>query len=113
MDYHTLSLHKAMNHDINIIQGVNFSIETEEKVQVDINIDQGWKLVVYNDNHNTFDHVIECLVSTCDHEPLQAEQCAMIIHFKGRCIVKSGSFDKLEPMCTSLLEADITSAVEP
>lgn len=113
MDYHTLYLYMQMKHEINIIKGINYSVETEEEVLVDIKIDQGWKLVVYNDDHNTFDHVIGCLVSTCGHEPLQAEQCAMIIHFKGRCIVKSGPFDILEPMCTSLLEADITSAVEP
>ena len=102
-----------MKHEINIIQGINFSVETEEEVLVEVNIDDGWKLVVYNDDHNTFDHVIECLVSSCGHEPLQAEQCAMIIHYKGRCIVKNGSFNNLEPMCTSLLEADITAAVEP
>ena len=102
-----------MKHEINIIQGINFSVETEEEVLVEVNIADGWKLVVYNDDHNTFDHVIECLVSSCGHEPLQAEQCAMIIHYKGRCIVKNGSFNNLEPMCTSLLESDITAAVEP
>ncbi len=68
-----------MKHEINIIQGINFSVETEEEVLVEVNIDDGWKLVVYNDDHNTFDHVIECLVSSCGHEPLQAEQCAMIL----------------------------------
>ena len=102
-----------MKHEINIIQGINSSVETEEEVLVEVNIDDGWKLVVYNDDHNTFDHVIGCLVSSCGHELLQAEQCAMIIHYEGRCIVKSGSFNNLEPMCTSLLEADITAAVEP
>jgi ATP-dependent Clp protease adaptor protein ClpS len=89
------------------------SVETKEEVLVEIQIDNEWKLVVYNDDHNTFDHVIEKLVAACGHEPLQAEQCAMIIHFKGKCIVKSGSFEKLEPMCTSLLESDITAEVEP
>ncbi|PCJ81475.1 MAG: Clp protease ClpS [Bacteroidetes bacterium] len=89
------------------------SVETEEEVLVDIQIVDEWKLVVYNDDHNTFDHVIEKLVASCGHEPLQAEQCAMIIHFKGKCVVKSGPFEKLEPMCTSLLESDITAEVEP
>ena len=102
-----------MKNAINIIQEIKSSVETEEEVLVDINIDDGWKLVVYNDDHNTFDHVIGCLVSSCGHEPLQAEQCAMIIHYKGRCSVKSGSINNLEPMCTSLLESDITAAVEP
>jgi ATP-dependent Clp protease adaptor protein ClpS len=91
----------------------NSGTDTEEEVLVDTKIDEGWKIVVYNDDHNTFDHVIERLVATCGHEPLQAEQCAMIIHFKGKCTVKSGSYDELEPMCTSLLEADITAEIEP
>ena len=102
-----------MMHAINIIQEIKSSVETEEEVLVDINIDDGWKLVVYNDDHNTFDHVIGCLVSSCGHELLQAEQCAMRIHYKSRCIVKSGSFTHLKLLCTSLLESDITAAVEP
>ena len=71
------------------------------------------ELVLVNDDYNTFEHVTDCLEAICDHTPLQAEQCAVIIHFKGKCTVKSGSYEKLEPMCTSLLESDITAEIEP
>ena len=87
--------------------------ETQEEVKVSIKLTEDWALIVYNDDHNTFDHVIEKLVKVCGHTSLQAEQCAMIVHLKGKCIVKNDSYDNLEPMCTSLLEADITAAIEP
>tara|TARA_B100001564_G_C20469927_1_gene592149 strand:- start:137 stop:421 length:285 start_codon:yes stop_codon:yes gene_type:complete len=92
---------------------ISYQIETQEQVEVDVKVTEDWSLVVYNDDHNTFDHVIERLVNICNHTVLQAEQCAVIIHFKGKCTVKSGSYEKLEPMCTSLLESDITAEIEP
>ena len=92
---------------------ISFQIETQEEVKVDVTVSEDWSLVVYNDDHNTFDHVIERLVNVCNHSVLQAEQCAVIIHFKGKCTVKSGSYEKLEPMCTSLLESDITAEIKP
>ena len=92
---------------------IYYQIETQEEVEVDVKVAEDWSLVVYNDDHNTFDHVIERLVSVCYHTVLQAEQCAVIIHFKGKCTVKSGSYEKLEPMCASLLESDITAEIEP
>lgn len=70
------------------------------------------RLVLYNDDVNTFDHVIESLVKICAHQPEQAEQCAYIIHYKGKCIVKSGEFKKLRPMCEALLERSLTAAIE-
>ena len=91
---------------------INSHIETQDEVEVEVKLDDDWSLVVYNDDYNTFDHVIERLVNICNHSVLQAEQCAVIIHFKGKCTVKSGAYEKLEPMCTSLLEADITAEVE-
>lgn len=69
-------------------------------------------LVVYNDDVNTFDHVIESLVKVCKHEVEQAEQCTWIIHFNGKCQVKRGTFEKLEPMCTALLERGITAEIQ-
>ena len=87
-------------------------IETQEEVEVEVKLGEEWSLVVYNDDHNTFDHVIERLINICKHSVLQAEQCALIIHFKGKCTVKSGAYDKLEPMCTSLLEAGISAEIE-
>ena len=59
--------------------------------------DSGKKLVLFNDDVNTFDYVIETLVEVCGHDPHQAENCALIAHFKGKCAVKNGSFDELKP----------------
>ena len=86
---------------------------TQEDVLTDVLLDDEWHIVLFNDNHNTFDHVIECLMAYCGHEVLQAEQCALIVHTKGKCSVKTGDYDELEPICTALLERDLTAEVEP
>ena len=70
------------------------------------------EIIVYNDDINTFDHVIETLVRVCDHTSEQAEQCALLIHYKGKCGVKTGSFDTLKPLCLQLLSAGLTAAIE-
>lgn len=69
-------------------------------------------LVVFNDDVNTFDHVIESLIKVCKHEVTQAEQCTWIIHYNGKCQVKHGSFEKLEPMCTALLDRGISAEIQ-
>lgn len=69
-------------------------------------------LIVYNDDVNTFDHVIDSLIKVCDHNPVQAEQCTWIIHYKGKCQVKQGDFDTLEPMCTALLDRGISAQIQ-
>ena len=63
-------------------------------------------LVLYNDEVNTFDFVIESLVEVCKHEPEQAEQCAWIAHFKGKCSVRSGDLDELKPLRAEMQDAD-------
>jgi ATP-dependent Clp protease adaptor protein ClpS len=68
-------------------------------------------LVVFNDDVNTFDHVIDTLIRVCKHTPEQAEQCTMLIHFKGKCAVKSGSFDFLRPMREAICEAGIDARI--
>ena len=68
-------------------------------------------IVLYNDDINTFDHVIDMLVYACDHEPLQAEQCAMLVHYKGKCDVKSGSLEDLKPRCSKLLQAGLSAEI--
>lgn len=70
------------------------------------------KIVLFNDEVNSFDHVIDMLVATCDHTPIQAEQCSLIVHYKGKCNVKSGEYDDLEPRCTALLEAGLTAEIQ-
>lgn len=69
------------------------------------------QIVLYNDEVNTFDHVIDTLIYACDHTPEQAEQCSLIVHFKGKCTVKSGSYDDLEPRCTKLLDAGLSAEI--
>jgi ATP-dependent Clp protease adaptor protein ClpS len=69
------------------------------------------ELVVFNDDVNTFDHVIKILMKVCQHTSEQAEQCALIIHYKGKCTVKKGSREKLKPMCQAILDAGIQAAI--
>jgi ATP-dependent Clp protease adaptor protein ClpS len=66
------------------------------------------ELVLFNDDHNTFDFVIGTLIEVCEHDPQQAEQCALIAHFKGKCAVKSGSFSELRPPCEEMLLRGLT-----
>jgi len=69
------------------------------------------ELVVFNDDFNTFEHVIETLIKVCEHTPEQAEQCTWIIHFKGKCSVKVGSFEKLKPMRDAICDRGISAEV--
>lgn len=68
-------------------------------------------LVVYNDDFNTFEHVIKTLIDVCEHEPEQAEQCTLLIHHKGKCTVKSGSFEELAPRCAAIHDRGISADV--
>jgi ATP-dependent Clp protease adaptor protein ClpS len=68
-------------------------------------------LVVFNDDVNTFAHVIETLIRVCKHSTEQAEQCTMIIHYKGKCAVKKGSFDFLKPMREAICEVGIDARI--
>ncbi|MGQ7944575.1 ATP-dependent Clp protease adaptor ClpS [Flavobacterium sp. WC2509] len=69
------------------------------------------EIIVYNDDVNTFDHVIDTLVRICDHTPIQAEQCSLIVHYNGKCTVKTGEYDKLKIQCTGLLEAGLSAEI--
>ncbi|MFD2565099.1 ATP-dependent Clp protease adaptor ClpS [Aquimarina rubra] len=69
------------------------------------------EIVLYNDDVNTFDHVIETLIYTCEHTPVQAEQCAMLVHYKGKCTVKTGVYEELVPRCSKLLEAGLSAEI--
>jgi ATP-dependent Clp protease adaptor protein ClpS len=69
-------------------------------------------LILYNDEINTFDFVIESLMEVCGHDFEQAEQCALITHYKGRCAVKSGSYEELKGMSEELTIRRLTVAVE-
>ncbi|HLW62787.1 MAG TPA: ATP-dependent Clp protease adaptor ClpS [Flavobacterium sp.] len=90
-------------------------MSTKEKIVEEVAIDEllGNQnvIVLFNDDVNTFDHVIDTLVVVCDHDPIQAEQCAFIIHYKGKCEIKSGPMKELIPMCTKLLDAGLSAEI--
>jgi ATP-dependent Clp protease adaptor protein ClpS len=71
-----------------------------------------FELILFNDDYNTFEHVIDCLVKYCQHDAIQAEQCAWIVHTKGKCIIKSGDYPALEPLCTALCDQGLSAKVE-
>jgi ATP-dependent Clp protease adaptor protein ClpS len=86
--------------------------EVEVEVEVlELLMDQK-DLIIYNDDFNSFEHVIDSLIKVCDHNPIQAEQCTWIIHHNGKCQVKRGEYERLEPMCTALLDRGITASIE-
>jgi ATP-dependent Clp protease adaptor protein ClpS len=88
--------------------------QTDTQVEVTIlqELVSEFNIVLYNDDVNTFDHVINCLVRICDHEPMQAEQCAWIVHLNGKCAVKNGVYDELEPLCHQLLDNGLSVKLE-
>ncbi|MFY7825980.1 MAG: ATP-dependent Clp protease adaptor ClpS [Flectobacillus sp.] len=85
----------------------------EEEVDVleDIKDVDQYDLVVFNDDVNTFDYVIETLIDVCGHSPEQAEQCTILIHFKGKCSVKKGSFDELAPMRNDICRRGLSAEI--
>lgn len=90
-------------------------MSTIEKTRVKISIKEvasiNNEIIVYNDDVNTFDYVIETLIRVCEHTPEQAEQCALIVHYNGKCTVKTGVYDELKPQCTQLLEAGLSAEI--
>jgi len=85
--------------------------EVLEQVDPQVKKQRENEIVLYNDDYNTFDHVIETLIYACDHTPEQAEQCSILVHYKGKCTVKTGSFDDLEPRCSKLLDAGLSAEI--
>ena len=91
-------------------------MSTIEKVQEEVLVEElvglNNEIILYNDDVNTFDHVIKTLVKVCNHEWLQAEQCALLVHYKGKCAVKTGSYDELKPQCSALLDAGLSAEIQ-
>ena len=81
---------------------------SEELLLEEVTVKQH-EIVLFNDDVNTFDHVIETLISVCDHTPEQAEQCSLIVHYNGKCTVKTGEYDDLKPRCSKLLQAGLSA----
>ena len=85
--------------------------EILEKVDVQEEQTPFREIILYNDDVNTFDFVIDSLIKVCDHSPIQAEQCTFLVHFKGKCAVKSGEYKELEPRCTKMLELGLSAEI--
>lgn len=90
---------------------VNMSVK--EKVQEDVDVLEmltpKHEIILHNDDVNTFDFVIESLVSVCEHTLEQAEQCTVLVHYKGKCAVKTGEYDELKPKCSKLQELGLSA----
>ena len=84
----------------------------QEEFEVEVLDSSRYMLIVWNDDVNTFDWVIKTLIEVCKHEPEQAEQCAMLIHYKGKTDVKRGSFEELKTMCEAIIDRGIGATVE-
>jgi len=88
-------------------------VVTEQEVDLleVVEITDLMELVVFNDHINTFEHVTKTLIKVCKHTPEQAEQCTWLIHYKGMCAVKSGTFDYLKPFRDAICEAGIDAKI--
>ena len=89
------------------------SVKEKEKKDYSVDEQKGDEnqIILYNDDFNTFDHVIECLINICDHTPLKAEQCTLIVHYKGKCSVKSGTLIDLKPRLKRLIDANLSAEI--
>lgn len=85
--------------------------EVQEDVLVLDDTNETNRLVLYNDDYHTFDYVIDSLISICEHTQEQAEQCTFLVHYKGKCTVKTGSMDLLKPMHEKLISRELTSEI--
>lgn len=96
-----------MKHNENISNVFEEELQQDE-LKKEVTKDEH-EIILHNDDFNTFDHVIKCLVEICKHSTVQAEQCTWLVHYKGECSVKTGSIDKLEPIYKALLDHGLTA----
>ncbi len=85
--------------------------EISEELLLEEETVQQNEIVLFNDEVNTFDHVINTLMSVCEHSPEQAEQCSLIVHYNGKCTVKTGEYEELKPKCSKLLQAGLSAEI--
>lgn len=88
----------------------NFT-QTEELLEIETKTEKINILILFNDDVNTFEWVIECLMAYCNHDIIQAEQCATLVHYTGKCEVKKGTFKTLKPICETLLEKGLSAEI--
>ena len=84
----------------------------QDETDVLTSVEETCSLIVWNDEVNTFEWVIETLIEVCGHSYEQAEQCSYIIHFRGKYAVKKGSYDDLKPQCDAITERGINATIE-
>lgn len=87
--------------------------DTEELLEEDILTKEAEQntIILFNDDVNTFEWVIECLMTYCGHDSVQAEQCAYIVHYTGKCGVKKGTLETLKPICSALLQKGLSAEI--
>ena len=85
--------------------------KSSEALLVEEDVKKQHEIVLFNDDVNTFDHVIDTLIKVCDHTPEQAEQCSLIVHYNGKCTVKTGEYIDLKPRCSKLLDAGLSAEI--
>ena len=90
---------------------MDFQEKSQEELLLEEDVIKQNEIVLFNDDVNTFDHVIDTLIYACDHTPEQAEQCSIIVHYKGKCTVKTGSYEDLKPRCSKLLQAGLSAEI--
>lgn len=90
--------------------GTETMVEINEDVMTDLQ--KTYQIIVWNDEVNTFEWVIETLIEVCNHTEEQAEQCAMLIHTRGKYAVKNGKYDDLKPQCDAITERGIGATLE-
>ena len=105
-----LSYFCNMNSDQEFLPGKQW--QTQQSEDTDVIDEELHNLIVWNDDVNTFDWVIESLVDVCGHESIQAEQCALIIHHRGKCGVKKGTFEDLRPQAEELINRSIQATID-
>ncbi|MGB5418197.1 ATP-dependent Clp protease adaptor ClpS [Algibacter sp.] len=90
-------------------------MSTKEKASEELLVEEAVltqnEIVLFNDDVNTFDHVIDTLIYACEHTAEQAEQCAILVHYKGKCTVKTGEYKELKPRCSMLLDAGLSAEI--
>lgn len=86
--------------------------EKQEETVTRERLKSPWHIVLYNDDVNTFEHVIDCLVKYCGHREEQAEQCALIVHHREKCSIKVGEYDELRPVWEALLDNQLRAKIE-
>ena len=88
-------------------------MSTKEGIQEDFDVLEQeleqHQIVLFNDDVHTFDYVIDSLIDVCEHTLEQAEQCTYLVHYKGKCTVKTGEIDDLKPRCSKLLQLGLSA----